>query len=223
MTTTPFPNTSLHLVFRRDRTLLRRRPEPRLRSRTHSSAKLALVRAGTTTVRPSVCPSVRSTARSLFLSLTLYSALARVTLAYLRSTTRSGRKARECSLCSTFVLRRQELTVSRTVHVKPLRFLPRSFRSAIPFSLFLSSSFSTWLDRRGWGHRWWERDAWSIESKTEATRFRCGFFLVARASLAAAAGKLRASPCARKRCLPLAAPLSESGCLSCRSLSSVFD
>lgn len=55
------------------------------------------------------------------------------------------------------------------------------------------------------------------ESKTETTRFRCAFFLAARASLAGAAGKLRASPCARGCRLPFATPL-RNGYLSYRPL-----
>lgn len=52
------------------------------------------------------------------------------------------------------------------------------------------------------------------ESRTEATRFRRTFFLVARASLTGATGKLRASSCARGCRLPFAIPPSPSLSLS---------
>lgn len=60
------------------------------------------------------------------------------------------------------------------------------------------------------------------ESRTEATRFRRTFFLVARASLTGATGKLRASSCARGCRLPFAIPPSPSLSLSLLRSAKLF-
>jgi len=199
----------------RSRGFVRARTPPR---NWHSCAQ-----APPPSVRPSVCPSAARPA----LPLTLYSAFARVTLAYLRPATRSGRKAREYSFCSTFVLRWRELawelTILRIVHVNPLGFLPHSFRSVIlSLSLFLFSSFSPWLNRRS-RSRWWERDAWSSIANRRQKLLASA---VASSSSRALRSLLRPESCARPPArgdvLFLSPPHSQKAVAS-RVEASVFD